>query len=333
MAVIMNILNFFRSKKVGLVLGSGGSRGLAHIAVIQYLESLEIPIHYIAGSSIGAVVGAVYASGNLKEFKDALLKMQKLEMMGYFDPVFPKSGLIEGKKVVDNLLKKYISPDMTIENLSPPVAVVATDLRSGKPVVFKTGNVLEAVRASISIPGIFVPVTYNDTVLVDGGVTNPLPIDVVRKMGATLTVAVNLNPVNAGERLRKKMKKSEPEELDPDRIEHHTDNVRLDHSKIAKGKKDRSWLKSVERWLGIGGKSNTTSLPNIFEVMNRSIDVMGYANTMLMLKFNPPTVLIEPDLNDFSTLDFSGASRAITEGFLACGKVRKQLIKKIKRKL
>lgn len=331
----MNIFNIFRSKKVGLVLGSGGSRGMAHIAVIDHLESLGIPIHYIAGTSIGAVIGAVYSAGKLGEFKQALLKMQIMEMLGYFDPVFPKSGLIAGTKIIDNLLGKFIPADVTFENLPVPVSIIATDLNAGKPVIFKSGNLLEAIRASISIPGIFVPVKHGDTILVDGGVTNPLPIDVVKAMGATLTVAVNLNPVIHSSRLRKTIKHREHRELNPDNIEHPDDKRELDHSKIVVGHKDRQWLRAVQRWLGMNQKTKVTevSMPNIFEVMNQSIDIMGYINTLLMLKYNPPTVLIEPELQGFSTMDFSRASEAIDKGLLACKKMDSQLVRKILKRL
>ena len=200
---MLRLLNIFKNKKVGLALGSGGSKGMAHIAVIEYLEALGIQVRMISGASIGAVIGAVYAAGSLPQLKKDLQRMQRREMMSYFDIVFPKSGLLEGKRIVE-FLKKYISEKATFDDLRIPLGVVATDLYNGQPVVLKSGRVLDAVRASISIPGVFVPVSYNETLLVDGGVANPLPIDVVRGMGANITIAVNLHPTVQTKIMRKK---------------------------------------------------------------------------------------------------------------------------------
>ena len=156
---MLDVFKFFKKKKVGLVLGSGGSKGIAHIAVIEYLESLEIPVSLISGSSIGALIAAVYASGSIQELKRDVMKMNRREVRSYFDPVFPFSGLMEGRKLKE-FLARYIPVDAKIEDLRIPIGVVATDLYSGNAVVLRTGNVIDAVRASISIPGVFVPVKY-----------------------------------------------------------------------------------------------------------------------------------------------------------------------------
>ena len=192
--IMSNPLKFFGNRTVGLALGSGGAKGLSHIAVVEYLRSMEIPIHMIAGSSIGAVVGAIYCVGALDRFKQDILKLTLREMLKYMDPVVPRSGLIEGKGFV-KFLERYVPPAALLEELEVPLAVVATDYATGAPVVFRSGNVLEALRASVSIPGVLVPVRYRDTLLVDGGVSIPLPISVVRGMGAGLTIAVNLHPL------------------------------------------------------------------------------------------------------------------------------------------
>jgi NTE family protein len=204
--VMLDVFKFFRKKKVGLVLGSGGSKGIAHISVIENLEALQIPVSMISGSSIGALIAAVYASGSMKELKRDIMKMDRREVRSYFDPVFPLSGLMEGKKLKE-FMARYIPLDAKIEDLRIPIGVVATDLYSGNAVVLRTGNVIDAVRASISIPGVFVPVKYGDTILVDGGVANPLPVDIVKSMGADLEIAVNLHPKVYSEKLKKTVKK------------------------------------------------------------------------------------------------------------------------------
>jgi NTE family protein len=323
---MISLFKIFKKKKVGLVLGSGGSKGIAHIAVIEYLESLEIPISMISGSSIGALVAAVYASGSLKLFKEDILKMDKKQVRSYFDPVFPFSGLMQGKKL-KTYLAKYISPDARLEDLPIPVAVVATNLFSGEAVVLRAGSVIDAIRASISIPGILVPVKYGDSILVDGGVANPLPINIVQEMGAELSIAVNLNPKIKSETFKSIIKKGNTPELDPASL-----------NDAAGAGKDASitglsLLKSAEKWLGIDRTNKADSFPNILEVIMQSIDIMGYVNTSMMLKYARPTVLIEPDLIDLPTLDFSQASRALTEGHSASWKMKRALLRRIKRRI
>ncbi len=323
---MISLFKIFKKKKVGLVLGSGGSKGIAHIAVIEYLESLEIPISMISGSSIGALVAAVYVSGSLKLFKEDILKMDKKQVRSYFDPVFPFSGLMQGKKL-KTYLAKYISPDARLEDLPIPVAVVATNLFSGEAVVLRAGSVIDAIRASISIPGILVPVKYGDSILVDGGVANPLPINIVQEMGAELSIAVNLNPKIKNETFKSIIKKGNTPELDPASL-----------NDAAGAGKDASitglsLLKSAEKWLGIDRTNKADSFPNILEVIMQSIDIMGYVNTSMMLKYARPTVLIEPDLIDLPTLDFSQASRALTEGHSASWKMKRALLRRIKRRI
>lgn len=326
---MLNPLKYFRNSKVGLALGSGGAKGLSHIAVVEYLESLEIPIHMIAGSSIGAVVGALYCAGTLGKFKEDILKFTLRDLLSFMDPVVPRSGFIEGKGFL-KFMARYIPRGLNIENLRPPLAIVATDYINGTPVIFRSGSILEALRASISIPGVMVPVRYRGTLLVDGGVANPLPVNVVRGMGAGLTIAVNLHPQLKKRGIRQYVESSM---VDPGaRVDlMDTTNIRNEQKpettdRIAGIK----WLKAIEQWLRTDPGSDKKNMPNIFEVMTQSVDIMEYVNTALMLKYNSPTVLIEPDVIDVQTLGFTDAKKIIDEGFLACSRVKKTLIRKVK---
>ncbi|HON79980.1 MAG TPA: patatin-like phospholipase family protein [Spirochaetota bacterium] len=329
---MLNPLKYFRNRSVGLALGSGGSKGIAHIAVIEYLESLDIPIHYIAGSSIGAVVGVIYSAGKLRQFREDLLSMQWREMVSLFDPVFPRTGLMEGRKLV-HFLTNYISRSAKIEDLPVPVAVVATDYYSGYPLVFRSGNILDALRASVSIPGVFTPLRYNETFLLDGGVSNPIPIDVVKKMGAGLTVAVNLHPALTQKRLKHIVKKvikrdSEEESKGLELIKEKTPPPVKD----ILGKRGAPWIRSIETWLGIGVEKmeeERLSTPNIFATISQAIDIMEYMNSTLILKYYRPTVLIQPDLGWLPTLDFSQTSRALTEGYNACSRMQGTIKRRI----
>ena len=322
-----NPLKFFGNRNVGLALGSGGAKGLAHVAVIEYLVSMGIPIHMIAGSSIGAVVGALYCVGALDRFKQDILKFTLREMLKYMDPVMPRSGLIEGKGFV-KFLERYISRDTMIEDLEVPLAVVATDYSTGMPVVFRSGNALEALRASVSIPGVLVPVRYRGTLLVDGGVSNPLPISVVRGMGAGMTIAVNLHPRLKKRGLRQlvKAQMDAPAPVNPEEVEIIGGGSAL-AAPAAGGSK---WIRLIEQWLSAERGKGDKKMPNIFDVIAQSVDIMEYINTALMLQYDSPTVLIEPNVIDVASMNFADAGRIMYEGYLACARVKGQLTRKIK---
>ncbi|MGJ7910567.1 patatin-like phospholipase family protein [Neobacillus sp. LXY-1] len=177
--------------KIGLALGSGGARGFAHLGVIKVLQESGIPIHLIAGSSMGALVASFYGAGI--DF-DNLYKYSTVFKRKYFlDFTIPKMGFIAGKKVKEFI--QIFTHGKNIEDLSIPIGIVATDLITGEKVIFRKGPIADAVRASISIPGIFVPVKSNGRILVDGGVTDRVPVSVAKEMGADIVIAVDVSRV------------------------------------------------------------------------------------------------------------------------------------------
>ncbi len=181
--------------KVGLVLGGGAARGLAHIGVLDRLHRARIPIDVIAGTSAGAVAGALYAAGITPAgMRDIVLyKLKWQHFVSLVDVALPKSGLIGGKKL-SRALGEVFGGELEFKDLGIPFACVAVDIDSGEEVVMREGLVREAVRASISIPGIFVPARREGRYLVDGGILNHLPVDVARSMGADFVIAVNVFP-------------------------------------------------------------------------------------------------------------------------------------------
>ena len=183
-------------KKVGLALGGGGARGLAHIGVLQILEEEDIPIDMIAGASAGAAIGALYAQGKdaslIKNLAIKLLDWRKL--LSLVDFGFSRTGLIHGKKVWE-LLKLIMGGDVNFSDLKIQLACVATDITRCEEVVINEGSVVDAVRASFSIPGIFAVAKLKGRYLVDGSLVNPVPVSVVRRMGADFVIAVNVIPV------------------------------------------------------------------------------------------------------------------------------------------
>jgi NTE family protein len=159
-------------KTVALVLGSGSSRGWAHIGAIEALVEEGIPIDFISGCSVGSYVGAIYASGSLASLKDFVLSMDGRKVFSYFDVVFPRSGLLNGTKKVAELFSMHTAVKYFSE-LDIPVMMVATDLQRGEKVVLKSGNLLHALRATMSVPGLFAPARVKGRWLVDGGIVDP----------------------------------------------------------------------------------------------------------------------------------------------------------------
>lgn len=190
----LNMLNergdeILKEPKIGLALGSGGARGLAHIGVLKVLEEEKVPINMIAGTSMGALVASLYAAG---QDIDALLKISRSFKRKYFiDMTMPKLGFVLGNRIKDFI--RIFTYNKKIEELNLPVALVATDIHTGEKVVFREGPVAQAVRASISIPGIFVPESIDGRMLVDGGVSDRVPVSVVREMGADIVIAVDVS--------------------------------------------------------------------------------------------------------------------------------------------
>lgn len=183
--------------KIGLALGSGGARGFAHLGVIKVLTEHQIPIHLISGSSMGALVGSFYGAGLdiHRLYKLAIAFKRKY----YLDFTVPKMGFIAGKRLKE--LIRLFTHGKTIEQLDIPVAIVATDLIKGRKVVFQQGSIADAVRASISIPGIFVPERIDGQLLVDGGVIDRVPVSVARDMGADIVIAVDVSHVKINEEI------------------------------------------------------------------------------------------------------------------------------------
>lgn len=180
-----------RPEKIALVLGSGSARGWAHIGILQALEELAIRIDCVVGSSIGALVGAVYASRGIEQLKEVVVHLDRRQLLSLLDVGLRHAGLIDGKRVADELREQIRQPE--IQSLSLPFRAVATDLNTGEEVLLDRGDVIEAVRASISIPGVFTPVVRGERLLVDGGLTNPVPVSLVRAWGADFVIAVDVN--------------------------------------------------------------------------------------------------------------------------------------------
>ncbi|MBC7252051.1 MAG: patatin-like phospholipase family protein [Anaerolineae bacterium] len=180
-----------RRPRIGLALSGGGARGLAHIGVLKVLEQEGVPVDCLAGTSMGGVIAAVYAAGlSVEQIEQEALRMSRVRnLITLLDRTLPRRGFFEGRKVLE-YLSTFLG-EKTFADLEIPLALVAVDLISGQEVILNRGSVLEAVRATISFPGVFAPYRLGEHLLVDGGVLNNLPADVVRGMGADVVIAVD----------------------------------------------------------------------------------------------------------------------------------------------
>ena len=183
--------NLTTMRDVALALSSGGARGLAHIGAIEELEQQGYRIRSVAGCSMGALVGGMYAAGRLAEFKEWMQTVDRRKMLSLLDLSLSINHLVKGEKVIDAL--KEIVPDVAIEDLPVEYQAIATDWKNGREVVFSKGSLYDAIRASISLPLFFNPVRRGDMILVDGGVVNPLPLKQASSMAGDMLVAVNVS--------------------------------------------------------------------------------------------------------------------------------------------
>ncbi len=295
--------------RIGIALGSGSARGLAHFGVIRALVEVGIKVDIIAGTSIGALIGAIYAAGKLDELETTFQAFDWKKTVSFFDVVFPKSGLIDGAKVSE-LVRTHIHTH-TIEKLPKFFAAVATDILSGEEVIIRTGDVIEAVRASISVPGIFTPVRSNGRTLVDGGLTNPVPVSVARSMGADIVIAVDLNhDIIAGKNFKPMLLPNSTDKRLPGIFsrwmgEYHQLMQELKDKLLSREAPGSAQFK---RWL------SPEPLPSIFEVLLSSINIMEARITQTRLGLDRPDILIQPPLGHIRFLDFGHAKEIIEIG-------------------
>jgi NTE family protein len=277
---------------IGLALGGGGARGWSHIGVILALREAGIDPAIVAGTSIGSLVGAAYVAGRLDDLKDWVESLTWQNVVGLLD-VTVNGGLIKG----DKLLKFFGGhfKDIAIENLPKPFGAVATDLGLGREVWLRTGSVIEAVRASIALPGLFTPVEREGALLVDGGLVNPVPVSLCRAMGADIVIAVDLNSDLVGRRLRKRA----PERTDA-KTRSGSDTM-LGRLQAGIG----AWRSGL--WPGSG-------LPSVIDVITSSINIMQVHITRSRLAGEPADLMITPRLAQLALMDFHRAAPAIEEG-------------------
>ncbi|UTW64730.1 patatin-like phospholipase family protein [bacterium SCSIO 12741] len=277
------------SKKIALVLSGGGARGLAHVGVIRELEERGYTITSIAGTSMGSIIGGVYASGKMDEFEEWIKTLDRMKVLNLLDFAFWDAGLIKADKVIKTM-KEFID-DQNIEDLDLPFCAVAVDLLNRKEVVFRTGSMYDAMRASIAIPSVITPVKYKDTFLVDGGVMNNIPSVHVARTEDDLLLAVNVNARVPYDAIEEEPKKSE-----------------LNENYEKQLKEFQSWIDNL-----IPQRQKEESL-SYFQLARKTISLMTSHIAQLRLEDSPPDILVEISRDSAETFDFFKAEELIDYG-------------------
>jgi NTE family protein len=302
--------------KIGLALGGGSARGLAHVGVILALEAYNIPIDIIAGTSIGAVIGSLYASGaTIEQLEEVALSIKMSKTLFMLDSTFPHSGLISGDHI-EKMLNQFALKDKTFDDLSIYFAAVATDVESGAKVILNQGKVVDAVRASIAIPGIFTPVKYGDYYLVDGGVVDPVPVDVVQMMGADIIIAVSLakiNPYSAILMIDKEAGYLKEVE--------NVEDLRINKEESPKFKDIEENTSLIDKENGflkekVEQVKSKFEGPNIFEIISQSSDIMGSKIANQGLE-GADVVIVPFGIKEINLFDFDKAEILIKGGIMA----------------
>ncbi|MCG8048440.1 MAG: patatin-like phospholipase RssA [Candidatus Thiodiazotropha endolucinida] len=298
--------------KIGLVLGSGAARGWAHIGIINGLAEMGIEPDIVSGSSIGALVGAAYAADKVDLLQAWACSLTWKEIIRFLDPTLLGGGLIQGDKLTD-FISEYVK-NLEFESLKRQLGVVATDLETGREIWFREGPVMEAVRASISLPGLFTPLRHEGRWLVDGGLANPVPVSLCRAMGADIVIAVNLNGDILGKHLRQNdINDDKPTEVREDDL----------WGRITGQMMNSLYARKQELMGHLLGKNR--NVPGLYEVLASSINIMQDRITRSRIAGDPPDVILTPRLSRLGLMEFDEAEMAIDEGLKEIRRMRPAL--------
>jgi NTE family protein len=292
------VIQHRRHPKIGLALGAGGARGWAHLGVIRYLTEAGIRPDIVCGTSMGSLVGAAYAAGEAERLEDWALSLGWRDVFGLMDFTW-RGGLIRGKKLFEFMRARFGLQD--IASLPMPYGAVATELATGREVWLREGHVLDAVRASIAIPGVFAPVLRDGELLVDGGLVNPVPVSMCRALGAELVVAVDLGWAKLG---------------------YYRERARENELPQTVGK-PAWWGRFLPaRSAPVEPHDSDPAMPSALGVFFSSFDIMQVRIGRSRLAGEPADALITPILPDFAMMDFDRAREAIDEGLAAAKRAR-----------
>jgi len=276
-------------KKVALVLSGGGARGIAHIGVIEELEKRGYEINSIAGTSMGALVGGMYAAGKLEEFREWMCSLDKMKVFSLVDFTFSADGIVKGDKVL-NAIKDFV-PDTNIEDLKIAYSATAADIENHKEIVYRTGSLYEAIRASIAIPMVITPVIKENAIIVDGGVVNNLPISNVKRNNGDLLVAVYVNA--------------------------NVETIKLKVSKKEEKEKKSVYLKKLNEFyehVNIISPKLKKEKIGYFTLIDKAIVSASLQLVQFSIEKNPPDILVNISRDTCGTYDFYRAEELVEIG-------------------
>lgn len=313
-----------KKPRVGLVLGSGAARGWGHIGVIHELVDMGIRPDLVVGSSVGSVVAGAYAAGNLAEFEDWISDLGRVDIIRLLDAKMTGGGFLQGKSLMGAIAKRI--GDRRIEDLDLPFGCVATELGTGREVWLREGSLLDACRASIALPGMFAPFRVDDhTLLVDGGLVNPVPVSLARAMGADVIIACNLNADLIG---RHFFVHGFDDEVSDEESERELAEIEDKDTVIAR------WAAKMKAGFGVRLDSYISSLrrkespdPGLFDVIAGSVAIMQDRITRSRMAGEPPDIQITPRLDHIGLMDFDRAEESISEGREATRREKAELDK------
>ena len=284
-----------KNTKISLVLGSGAARGLAHIGVIRCLEDRGFEIQNISGSSMGALIGGIYAAGELESYAKWVSALKRRNVIRLLDLSFSRKSIFKGEKIIE-VLRRMIG-DHNIEDLSIRFTAIATDVNEQKEIWLTHGSLFDAIRASIAVPTIFSPVKLSGKVLIDGGIINPLPIAPTLNDNTELTIVVALNGL--------------PEIFKDDQNEKFNNNGEIE----ATNKYQLRIEKFIDGILPKGASDKNKQDMHIFNLVTQSMDTMQSSIARFKLAANRPDIVIEVPRNICSWFDFDRAQDLIEFGY------------------
>ncbi len=280
---VFMMVDGMKKKDVALALSSGGARGLAHIGAIEELEANGYRISSIAGCSMGALVGGVYAAGKLEEFRDWMKTIDRKKMLELTDFSFSLNHIVKGKRIIEAIME--FVPDMAIEDLPIPYCAVATDLKAGKEVVFSKGSLFEAIRASISLPSFYEPVQRDGMILIDGGVINPIPLNRAKRKPGDILVGIDVSGHDYKSQWEEKHRLTEIQKKDQSLKAKILDKLIPDNIDF-----------------------------NYYTVLSRTSSLMIRQNSILMAELTKPEMLVDIQMSRYGSFDYDKSEKIVAIG-------------------